>query len=87
VALVIEGDRDLGEAVGRQRLDVGGAEAEDRLERRALRVVELGLVGAQPASLNEGLLAVGPDFADRRLEVYVGRGRADPDVEGARVGP
>src|SRR3954447_5645908 len=60
VALVIEGDRHLGVARARQRPDVPGAQAEDRLEQRALAAVELALVPAHPAVLDEGLLAVGP---------------------------
>ena len=66
-----------------QRRDVGFAQAQHRLERGALCGVELALVASHPAVLHEGLLAVGPDLADRRLQVDVGRRGADPDVDGA----
>src|SRR4051794_34269897 len=81
VALVVERDRHRDEFARRHRRDVGFAQAQDRLERRALGVVELALVRPHPAVLDEGLLAIGPNLADRRLQVDVrGRG-ADPEVD------
>src|SRR5690348_7905603 len=65
VPLVVERDRDLHEAVARERPNVLLPKAEHRLERLALLRVELALVAAQPAALHERLLAVGPHLADR----------------------
>ena len=83
VALVVERDRDRDEAVRRHRRDVALAQAEDRLERRALARGRACARSPHPAALDEGLLAVGPDLGDRRLQVDARLRRADPDPDGA----
>src|SRR5205085_4767703 len=85
VALVVERDRHLDVALPRQWLDVRLAQAQDGLERRALLRVQLALVSAQPAVLDERLLAVRPDLADRRLEVDARLRGAHPRVDRARA--
>ena len=63
------------------RLVVGLVGAEGRGSRR----VEGSLAGPQPALLDEHLLAVGPHLGDRHLEVGVGSGGGQPEVERRRA--
>ena len=55
------------------------------VERGRRAAVELAVRGAQPAVLDVGLVAVGPDLAERDLEVGVLRGRLQVEVEARRA--
>ena len=78
-------DRDPEQAVRalRHRPRVGLQVGVHRLGRRRPRLDQLAMAGAQPSALDVDLPAVGPDVAERRLEVDVLGRRLHPDVDRA----
>ena len=80
-------DARLHELAGRQRRGVGFEVGVPRAAScRRLRRIELAVARSQPAALHVALLAVGPQLGERDLEVGVGRGRAQPQVDAAGSG-